>query len=35
VLIGSDSKAMDLYYRLMPKHATRIIYNQMKSIMPS
>jgi short-subunit dehydrogenase len=35
VLIGSDSKAMDLYSRLMPKHATRIIYNQMKSIMPS
>ena len=34
VLIGSDCIAMDAYYRLMPKHATRIIYNQMKSIMP-
>lgn len=34
VLIGSDAVAMDLYYRLMPQHATRIIYNQMKSIMP-
>ena len=35
ILIGSDCIAMDAYYRLMPKHATRIIYNQMKSIMPA
>jgi len=35
VFIGRDSKMMDFLVRLMPKRATRIIYNQMKSIMPS
>lgn len=34
VLIGNDSKMMDFFYRLMPRHAARIIYNQMKSILP-
>jgi short-subunit dehydrogenase len=34
VFIGSDSKMMDFLVRLMPKRATKIIYNQMKSIMP-
>jgi short-subunit dehydrogenase len=34
VFIGSDSNMMDFLVRLMPKRATRIIYNQMKSIMP-
>jgi short-subunit dehydrogenase len=35
VIIGSDSKLMDMLVRLMPKRATKIIYDQMKSIMPS
>jgi short-subunit dehydrogenase len=34
VFIGSDSKSMDMLVRLMPKRATKIIYDQMKSIMP-
>lgn len=34
VLIGSDAKMMDFFYRLMPRHAARIIYQQMKSILP-
>ncbi len=34
VFIGQDSKMMDFFVRLMPKRATKIIYNQMKSIMP-
>ncbi len=34
VLIGSDSKMMDLLYRLSPKRAAGIIYNQMKSLLP-
>jgi short-subunit dehydrogenase len=35
VFIGRDSIMMDFLVRLMPKRATKIIYNQMKSIMPS
>ncbi len=35
VFIGSDSKTMDLLVRLMPKRATKTIYDQMKSILPS
>jgi short-subunit dehydrogenase len=35
VLIGSDCNMMDFLVRLMPKQATKVIYNQMKSIMPS
>ncbi|MCJ7716080.1 MAG: SDR family oxidoreductase [Anaerolineales bacterium] len=34
VLIGSDSKMMDLLYRLSPKRAALIIYKQMKSLLP-
>lgn len=34
VLIGSDARMMDLFYRLMPRHSARIIYQQMKSILP-
>lgn len=34
VFIGQDSKMMDFFVRLMPKRATKIIYNQMISIMP-
>jgi short-subunit dehydrogenase len=34
VFIGRDSKTMDFLVRLMPKRATKIIYDQMKSIMP-
>lgn len=33
VLIGSDAKMMDRLYRLMPKRATGIIYNQMRSLL--
>jgi short-subunit dehydrogenase len=33
VLIGSDSKMMDFLYRLMPQRATKIIYNQMRSLL--
>ena len=34
VLIGSDTRAMDLLYRLMPQRAAGIIYNQMKNLLP-
>ncbi len=34
VLIGSDAKMMDFLYRLMPKRAAKIIYSQMRSILP-
>jgi short-subunit dehydrogenase len=34
VLIGSDTKTMDFLYRLMPKRAAGIIYNQMKDLLP-
>jgi short-subunit dehydrogenase len=33
VHIGSDSKMMDLLYRLMPERAAKIIYNQMRSLL--
>ena len=33
VYIGSDSKMMNLLYRLMPERAARIIYNQMRSLL--
>lgn len=35
VLVGSDAKMMDFLYRLMPERAAKIIYNQMRSIMPN
>ena len=34
VYIGGMSKMMNIIVRLMPKHATRVIYNQMKSLLP-
>jgi short-subunit dehydrogenase len=34
VLVGQDAKMMDFLYRLMPERAARMIYSQMKSIMP-
>ena len=33
VLIGSDSKMMDFFYRLNPKGAAMLIYNQMKTLL--
>lgn len=33
VLVGGDAKMMDFFYRLMPKRATGIIYDQMKSLL--
>jgi short-subunit dehydrogenase len=35
ILIGSDSKMMDLLYRLNPKGAANIIHHQMKDLLPS
>ncbi len=35
VCVGSDAKAMDRLARLMPERAARIIYNNMKSLLPS
>lgn len=34
VLVGSDAKMMDFLYRLMPERAARMIYTQMKAILP-
>lgn len=34
ILIGSDAKMMDFLSRLMPEHAAKIIYSQMRSILP-
>lgn len=34
VLIGNDANLMDFIYRLMPKFATKLIYSQMKSLLP-
>jgi short-subunit dehydrogenase len=34
ILIGSDSKTMDLLYRLNPERAARFIYRQMRSLLP-
>lgn len=33
VLVGSDAKMMDFLYRLMPKRATKFIYDQMGSLL--
>ncbi len=35
VHIGSDSKMMDRLYRLMPERAAKLIYSQMKSLLPN
>jgi short-subunit dehydrogenase len=35
VHIGSDSKMMDRLYRLMPERAAKMIYSQMKSLLPN
>ncbi|MHC1739955.1 MAG: SDR family NAD(P)-dependent oxidoreductase [Anaerolineaceae bacterium] len=34
VLVGSDAKMMDFMSRLNPKGAAKLIYNQMKSLLP-
>lgn len=34
VFIGSDAKMMDKLTRLMPERAAKIIYDQMKSLLP-
>lgn len=34
VLVGSDAKTMDFLCRLMPDRAAKIIYNQMRSLLP-
>lgn len=33
VLVGSDARMMDFLYRLAPKRAAKIIFNQMKSLL--
>jgi len=33
VLVGGDSKMMDIFYRLNPKGAAKLIYNQMKTLL--
>ncbi|GAP12733.1 short-chain dehydrogenase of various substrate specificities [Longilinea arvoryzae] len=33
VYVGNDAKMMNFLYRLMPKRATQIIYNQMRSLL--
>lgn len=35
VLVGSDSRMMDILYRLNPKFAANFIFKQMKSLLPS
>lgn len=35
VMIGRDAKAMDLLSRLMPEWAARVIYRQMRSLLPA
>jgi short-subunit dehydrogenase len=34
VLVGSDSKLMDLLYRVSPKYAANLIFKQMESLLP-
>jgi short-subunit dehydrogenase len=34
VLVGSDAKMMDFLRRLMPERAAKLIYNQMRSLLP-
>lgn len=34
VLVGSDAKLMDLLYRMMPERAAKIIYSQMRKLLP-
>jgi len=34
ILVGSDARFMDLLYRLSPEHAARLIFRQMKSLLP-
>ena len=35
VLVGSDAKMMDFLCRLMPERAAKIIYSQMRSLLPA
>lgn len=34
IFVGSDASMMDFFYRLNPQRAARLIYNQMKSLLP-
>ena len=34
ILVGQDSKMMDFMYRLSPERAAKLIFNQMKSLLP-
>lgn len=34
ILVGSDARLMDFLYRLSPEYAARLIYKQMKSLLP-
>lgn len=34
ILVGADSRLMDLFYRASPRHAAEFIFNQMKSLLP-
>jgi short-subunit dehydrogenase len=34
ILVGSDAKTMDFLYRLMPERAAKMIYSQMRSLLP-
>lgn len=34
ILVGSDAKSMDLLCRLMPERAAKLIYSQMRSLLP-
>lgn len=35
VYVGNDARFMNLLYRLNPRYATRFMFNQMKSLLPS
>lgn len=35
IMVGSDARMMDLLYRLNPERAAKLIFNQMKSLLPS
>ena len=34
ILVGSDAKMMDFFSRLMPERAAKMIYSQMRSLLP-
>jgi hypothetical protein len=35
ILVGSDAKMMDFLTRLMPERAAKIIFSQMRSLLPN